>query len=327
MPEPSETLADIGEREAIRRICRRLPGRPDLKVPAGDDCAVVQAGPGAVDDLVLTTDPVIAGVHFTAGCDPRAVGHKAAGRVLSDLAAMGAAPRWLLINIVAPSSTAVAVVEALMAGAGELAARHGAAIAGGDLAEGPGLELHVFGIGAVPAGRACLRSTAAPGDRLYVTGCLGGSGLGRHLRFEPRIEEGVFLRDHATAMIDLSDGLASDLRHVLEQSGVGCDLELAAIPVSPDAARLADGLSPLQHALIDGEDFELLFTIPTGRASAFETAWRGRFALPVTAIGVMTAAPGHLQGRMPDGALVPWEGRAGFEHFGPPRHACRYRCP
>jgi thiamine-monophosphate kinase len=313
MERNMQTLKSIGELKAIERICRRLPPGRDVRVGAGDDCAVVKAGDG--EEWRLTSDPVIEQVHFASGTAPYDVGYKAVGRVLSDIAAMGGAPRWGLIDVVAPPDTPVSVLDELYRGVIESSAKHRFAIVGGDMAEGPCLELHVFGIGAAPAGRALLRSGAKPGDVLFVTGSLGGSLLGRHLRIEPRIEQGIWLLDWASAMIDVSDGLATDLRHLTDRSGVGCDLDGAQVPVSDAAKPMADGISALEHALRDGEDFELLFTVPEGKAERFVDAWRGRFELRCTRVGVMTRDVGILRCRMPGGEMRALDA-AGFEHFG-----------
>ena len=281
---------------------------------AGDDCAVVRPGGGAPEDLVLTSDPVVEGVHFTAEVAPEAVGHKALGRVLSDIAAMGAEPRWALVDVVARGSTPMATVDALYDGMGALAATCGLAIVGGDIAEGPCLELHVFGVGAVPRDAALLRSGAGDGDVLFATGSLGGSRLGRHLHIEPRLEEGIWLRDWATAMMDISDGLATDLRHITHASGTGCELNMEQIPISEAAASLDDERSPLEHALCDGEDFELLFTVPGSRREAFRSAWQQAFEMPCTEIGRMTSQTEMIQCRQEDGSVVSLA-ETGYSHF------------
>jgi thiamine-monophosphate kinase len=309
-----ETLKDIGELAVIERITRMLPGRQDVVVGAGDDCAVVRPA-SSTQDLVLTSDPVVEGVHFMPDDAPEAVGHKALGRMLSDIAAMGAEPRWALVDVVAPGTTPAATVDALYAGMGALATTSGLAIVGGDVAEGPCLEIHVFGVGAVPAGQALLRSGAQADDLLFVTGALGGSRVGRHLRVEPRLEAGAWLRNWASAMIDISDGLATDLRHITESSHIGCDLDLGKIPISPDTAEFDDERSPLQHALYDGEDFELLFTLPAPQRDPFLNAWRQAFALPCAEIGRMTAsAVGAIRCIQADGSSRPLEG-SGYSHF------------
>ena len=310
-----ETLRNLGERGAIRRLAARVGARPDVAVGIGDDCAVVTIE-GSPYDWLLTTDPVIEGVHFLPDAPPEGVGHKAAGRVLSDIAASGGEPLWLLFDVVAPAGLPVARLEAVYDGATRLCARHGAAIVGGDLARGERLELHAFAVGRVPRGRAALRSGARPGDLLYVTGRLGGSLRGRHLAFEPRVAEGRWLAEQgwATAMMDLSDGLAADLRRILEQSGVGAEIEPASVPVSDDARAMGGALSPTGHALCDGEDFELLFTVRPERRAAFEAAWAARFPLPCATVGRITATAGELRAVGADGTSVVFEGN-GYEHF------------
>ena len=308
------TLGDIGELDAIARIGERLPGHGNVIVGAGDDAAVVRTTEYSDVDLVLTSDPVIEGTHFSADTPPECVGHKAVGRVLSDLAAMGATPNWALVDIVAPARTSVIDIDHLYGGALDLAAESNLIIVGGDLSEGPALQVHVFGIGEVPRGRAVLRSGAHEGDRLFVTGSLGASALGRHLNFEPRLREGAWLRDWATAMIDISDGLASDLRHLTTMSGVGCHLETSCIPIAEAVEQMANRLSPLDHALRDGEDFELLFTVPKEKEDAFTAAWEDDFELACTRIGVMTAHAGIIRCVAADGSISALED-TGFSHF------------
>ena len=308
------TLEDIGELAAIARITRSLPTGRGIVKGAGDDCAVLRFPGDARYDWLLTSDPVIEGVHFTSATPAGRIGRKAVGRVLSDIAAMGGQPAWALLNIVAPRSTPVARLDALYAGASRLAAKHGLAIVGGDMASGPVLEVHAFAVGAVPRGAAILRSGSRPGDLIFVTGRLGGSRKGHHLAFDPRMQEGAWLRGWARAMIDVSDGLASDLRHLTDMSGTGARLELARIPVSRAAAALRDGLSPVQHALFDGEDFELLFTLPARKRTAFLRAWQRAFALPCTWIGAMTGRAGRIECAQTDGTIRELN-RAGYQHF------------
>lgn len=307
------TLADLGEREVIRRLARRTGRGRRVAVGIGDDCAVVRI-PGSPDDWLLTTDPVIEGVHFLPSTRGRRIGHKAAGRVLSDIASMGGDPLWVLVDLVATADTSMARLDEIYRGATALCARHGAAIVGGDLAKGPRLELHMFAVGRVPRGKALLRSGARPGDVLHVTGALGGSLRGHHLDFEPRLIEGRWLRagGWATSMMDVSDGLAADLRRLIAESGVGADLRADAIPVSAAARRLRDGRPPLAHALADGEDFELLFTVPAARAASFARAWRRRFSLPCAAIGTITRGGGI--GILDDRGRRPLA-EDGYQHF------------
>lgn len=310
-----KTLRDLGERAVIERLTKLLPGGSGVRVGPGDDAAVVR-GPGARDDLVLKADAVVEGVHFTRRADPVLVGHKAVARVLSDFAAMGAEPGYLLVSLVAPPRTPVARLEDLYRGLADTARRWKVAVVGGETTGGPALELHVAAAGRVPRGRAVLRAGARPGDVIFVTGALGGSIGGRHLRFEPRIHEGRWLRSGrwVTSMIDVSDGLATDLRHLVEAGGVGADLDTHRIPASRDVLKLRDGRSPLDHALEDGEDFELLFTVRRGYVAAFVRAWHAAFELPCTAIGAITAAPGRIRLREVGGPTRLLKA-SGYEHF------------
>jgi thiamine-monophosphate kinase len=242
------------------------------------------------------------------------VGHKAIGRTLSDVAAMGGAPRWALVDLVLPADTQVETIEEVYAGANALAARFGLAIAGGDVTEGPALQIHTFTVGEAPAGAALLRSGASPGDVLFVTGELGGSAAGKHLSFEPRVREGQWLREWATAAIDVSDGVATDLRHVLGMSGAGARLNVSELPLSDAAKTATDGIRPLDHALFDGEDYELLFTASADRAVPMAEAWLRAFDVPCTSIGTMTEQVGVLECVDRDGSVSVIEKQA-YEHF------------
>ena len=244
------TLGEIGERGLIARIRGALASRGDVLVGAGDDCAVV-AWTDA-EDLVLKSDPVREGHHFLPDADPRLVGRKALARVLSDFASMGAEPRWALVDLVAPGDAPLARIEGVFEGLNALARRHGVAYVGGDTSKGDALELHVFCAGAVPHGRALLRSGARPGDLLLSTGPLGDSfATGRHLTFEPRLAEGRLLREGgAHACIDVSDGLASELWHLARESGMHLHVDLAAIPVAPTLAGRADAVLPPEIRVI-----------------------------------------------------------------------------
>ncbi len=309
----SEKLNDLGEQEVIRRLTARLAARDDVRTGVGDDTAVVGVE-GGTHDFLLTTDPVMEGVHFRPGEAPERIGHKAVGRVLSDLAAMGGEPMWLLLNVAAPGATPYDFLERVYAGAERLAGAYGAAIVGGDTAEAKALELHVFGVGRVPRGEAVLREGAGAGDVIYVTGSLGGSGAGRHLDFEPRLNEGIWLRKGkwATAMIDVSDGLAADLRHIMRRSKLGAVLDRSAVPVS--ASVRADASASFDHALFEGEDYELLFAVASDRRSAFEDAWQETFDLACTRIGVMTDDTNTLAVKQANGTVNQLTGSA-YEHF------------
>jgi thiamine-monophosphate kinase len=299
------TLGNLGEHEVIRRLTAKLGSHPLLRVGAGDDCAVTEI-PGTGFDQVFTTDPVIERVHFNEGEQPRRIGNKAAGRVLSDLAAMGAVPQWLLVNVVAPADLDIQFIESVYEGIGALCQRFGATVIGGDLAQGPCLELHLFGTGTVPSKQALLRSGAQDGDCICVTGPLGGSLQGKHLDFTPRINEGLFLREAGgvTSMMDISDGLATDLRHILKQSNVGAELSGDAIPK----------VGNLDQALYDGEDFELLFTIGPDKLDVLILKWNEQFETPFFRIGKITNDSGLLLIRQQGEELRVLIDKA-FEHF------------
>ena len=280
------TLKDIGEHNAIAALTANLKA-------VGDDCAVLPMN--EAHDMVLTSDPLIENVHFTPDVTPEQIGRKAICRVLSDFAAMGAEPQYLLINVVAPPEQDFQTLEKIYAEFSNLWKTYGAEVVGGDLAQGPVLELHVFGVGRVPKGTALLRSGAEPGDLIYVTGPLGGAQQsGKQFTFEPRLEWGRALRESGvvTSMMDISDGLATDLRHILKASGVGSKLDGSLIPRN----------GTLEQALYDGEDFELLFTAPV---DAVFLGLEKKFSM----IGKITDHPNEL---LLDGA--PLAAKA-FEHF------------
>ena len=308
------TLRQLGERELIRRLAPGMPSRPDVVLGLGDDCAIVRGTDGW--DLLYTTDAVIEGRHFLPNAPPELIGRKAAARAISDIAAMGGEPSHLLVNLVAGPDESVARIERVYSGLNRLCREYHVAVIGGDTAAGAQLEMHIFLTGRVPAGRALRRDGAGPDELIYVTGALGGSQRGKHFEFKPRLAEGAWLLEGgwATSAIDVSDGLATDLRHVLVASGVAAVLDETRIPVSADVAAVQTRSHPVEHALFDGEDFELLFTVRESRQREFEAAWAQRFDLPCRAIGrtlrgqpVIQMLNRHAQiVDLPDG---------GFEHF------------
>jgi len=315
------TVGALGELALISRLVRGLPGRADVIVGPGDDCAVVRPATEARYDYLLKSDPVIEGVHFTRATPGAAVGHKALGRVLSDIAAMGGEPLWALVNLVAPGAMPVARVTGVYAGLSRLARQWQVAIVGGDVTRGPRLEAHVFGVGRVRRGQAVLRRGARPGDYLFVTGALGGSRRGKHLAFQPRLAEGRWLRTRVTAMIDLSDGLATDLRHLLRQSRVGAELFLDSIPVTAALRKatlrrtaLQSAGQALRHAFCDGEDYELLFTAAPATAAKLIRAWPGKFKTPCANIGRITGRRDLVECVDARGCRVRLQA-TGYEHF------------
>lgn len=311
-----KTLRTLGENGLLRQILPRLPQRPGTVTGPGDDCAVVRI-PGSSDDWLFTTDPVIERRHFLAATPARLVGRKAIARAVSDIAAMGGTPLWILVDLVAPAATPVARIHGLYTGMLAAAKQWHLGLLGGDTAEGDTLELHITGVGCIRRGTAVLRSGARPGDLVYVTGALGGAylpGCRHHLLFEPRLAAGRFLAENqfATALMDLSDGLAADLPRLLDASRRGVELDAAAIPVSRAARRTRQ---PLHHALCDGEDFELLFTVAAPNRARFETAWQKEFPrLPATCIGRILADPRRRRLRRPGGDCVPFR-PGGYQHF------------
>lgn len=318
-----QTVGALGERAMIQRLVRALPERADVVVGPGDDCAVVRPAAGTRYDYLLKSDPVVEGVHFTPAAPGAAVGHKALGRMLSDIAAMGGEPLWALVNLVAPVATSAARLTGIYSGLSRLARHCRVAIVGGDLTSGPRLEAHIFGVGRVPRGQAVLRSGAHPGDYLFVTGTLGGSRRGKHLAFQPRLAEGRWLqrRHWATAMIDLSDGLAADLRHLIRQSRVGAELFLTKIPLAPAIrqsasrrAALRSSGQALRHAFCDGEDYELLFTVSPANAATLMRSWPQTFRTPCAYIGRITDRRDVIECVDVRGRRVRLKA-TGYEHF------------
>ncbi|MEK7468192.1 MAG: thiamine-phosphate kinase [Planctomycetota bacterium] len=244
----------------IRRSARR--GRGVLN-GIGDDCAVLDARGGK---LLATTDVIVSGVDFVPSENPALIGRKAANVNFSDIAAMGGRPAFLLSTLMLPPGLPPGWAKKVTRGILDACRAAGVSLVGGDLSATGG-SASVGGTALGVAKKPVLRSGARPGNAIGLTGACGGSILGRHLRFSPRIAEGLRLAPIATAMVDVSDGLTADLDHILDQSGVGADLVAEAIPIHRDAFRLAQksGRTPLDHALSDGEDFELLFTCPEQR--------------------------------------------------------------
>ena len=288
----------MNEFQLIARLTRSLPSNPAVVVGPGDDCAVLDLGGDR--QLLIKTDAVVEGVHFTAGTEPERIGHKALARCLSDIAAMGGTPTAALITLGLPKNFDAGRIEKIYAGLNALAVRTGTAIVGGETTTNPDrLLISISMLGTVPRGKALLRSGAKVGDAVFVSGELGGSLQGRHLDFEPRLAEGAWLADSGLvhAMMDLSDGLAGDLRHILQASGVGAELLSRSIPITREARLQAKGDSsskpPLLAALTDGEDFELVFTVASRDAVKVLDGWRARFPdLRLTCIGRITEEPG-----------------------------------
>jgi thiamine-monophosphate kinase len=309
----------MNEFELIARLTGGLPQSPGVVAGVGDDCAVLDLGvPGQY--FLLKTDAVVEGVHFTAETPPEKVGRKALARCLSDIAAMAGAPLHALITLGLPVSYDLNRIEAMYQGLRDCAAQHQTAIVGGETTTSTsGIWISVSLLGTVNSNRVLYRHGAQPGDALFVTGELGGSLAGKHLDFEPRLTEARWLAEHfpVRAMIDLSDGLAGDLRHLLRAGHLGAELLAEAIPISR-AARLRyreqqTTKPPLEAALSDGEDFELLFALPPQNAVPLVDAWKSAFPhLKLTCVGKITPAPGIRIRRRK--SLQPLN-LHGYEHF------------
>ncbi len=255
-----------GERAFTSWLARFLPGRADVLVGIGDDAAVLADRHRA---SVVCCDPVVGGVHFAPDTPLRLVGRKAVNRNLADLAAMGAVPDHLLVSVVLPRDLSIGARRQLFHGLRAAAVAANCVIVGGDVAVGPGpLVVTTTAIGHLP-GRALLRSTARAGDTLHVTGPLGGSIAGHHLRFVPPLAEGVWLarQRRVHAALDVSDGLVLDLHTMLLASGcAGAELDATAVPIRAAARRLAGHRreAALRRALGDGEDHVLLWSQAPG---------------------------------------------------------------
>ncbi|HTI97796.1 MAG TPA: thiamine-phosphate kinase [Dongiaceae bacterium] len=291
----------MNEFELIARLTRTLPTNKSVVVGPGDDCAVLDLG--APDRLFLfKTDAVVAGIHFTPDTPPEKIGRKALARALSDIAAMAGTPESALVTLGLPREFDPDWAEKVYAGLGKLARQFNVAVVGGETTTSPERSfLNIALLGHVPRGKCVLRSGAEVGDAIFVTGELGGSLAGRHLDFEPRLAEARWLTEHFQlhAMIDLSDGLAGDLRHILQASKVGAELLGPSIPITKEAKKAAKGGDTAKPALLaaltDGEDFELLFTVAGKAAVPLLDAWKKQFPdLPLTCIGKIKAEGGLI---------------------------------
>jgi thiamine-monophosphate kinase len=307
------SVNDLGEFGLIRQL-RGVIGsaRGSVVLGIGDDCAVLR-GDNPAKYLLYTCDPVVEGVHYRRSDPPRQVGWKAMARNLSDIAAMGGVPCWAVVSIGLRRETDAHWVKELYAGLRAAARKFGCQIVGGDTTHVKHEQFVVVAlIGEVERSRMTSRGGAKVGDSVFVTGTLGGSRRGKHLTFTPRLKEARWLVSNFTlhALMDLSDGLSSDLRRLVEASrpGIGFEIHAAEIPI----ARAARG--SLAAALHDGEDFELLFTIDPRHVTALRQKWARKFALELTEIGRVVRSRQKVTLITSDGSrkfLAP----AGYDHF------------
>jgi thiamine-monophosphate kinase len=271
-------LNELGEDAVVARLTKslRLDGR--VKLGAGDDCAVVETS-GRLQ--LFKSDCIIEGVHFLPDADPKWVGWKAMCRSISDIAAMGGKPLDALVTVAVRPDTEFAWLKRVYVGLRTAAQAYEVNVVGGETVKSPGpFFLSVAMTGTVEGTRYASRSGGRKGDWLYVTGRLGGSIAGRHMRFRPRVAEARWLvqRFPVHAMMDLSDGLASDLPRLARASRVGFEVDTAKLPLNPGCSR--------ENGLQDGEDYELLFAVPPSTKKQLEAEWRTTFPkLRLTAIG------------------------------------------
>lgn len=313
-----------------RFFAHHTPNRADVALSVGDDCALLI--PPIGQQLAVTMDTLVADVHFFSAADPEGVGHKALAVNLSDLAAMGATPAWATLALTLPKVNE-AWLTAFCRGLFALADRYGVQLVGGDTTRGPVTVITLQAHGFTPQDLALRRDGAKPGDGIYVTGTLGDAGLAlavalgktiiaaehrgyiqsRLERPEPRLSQGIALRTIASAAIDVSDGLAQDLGHILSRSGVGAQLELERLPLSSALLDSFDRETAISTALSSGDDYELCFTTPSHREAHLNNLakmWDCR----CTRIGVIEAEPG-LRLCHADGTVLHL-GRLGYDHFG-----------
>ena len=327
MPDLAATVADCSERELIARIRQCLPPAPEwLLVGIGDDAAVAEPERNRVE--VLTVDSLVEGIHFDrAFVPPDAIGHRALAVNLSDLAAMGAAPRLALLSMALPATLPLAEFDGIVAGVTALAKRSSLHVAGGNITRSPGpLMLDVTVMGTVKRRQGLTRSGARPGDDVYVSGTIGAAAAGlallrerrttndeprttnveprttnvdhviaSFLYPEPRLDLGIHLSRNraASACMDLSDGLADGFRQIAEASGVGMIIDLAALPIEPAAPAFfaARGMDTVTQALTGGDDYELLFAVRPRTQRRLSAATR-RGGVQLTRIGRCTAQRG-----------------------------------
>lgn len=318
------------EFELIRRYFERPA--PSARLGVGDDCALVAPSPGAL--LAVSTDLLAEGIHFLPGTDARRLGHKSLAVNLSDIAAIGAQPRWATLALALPSADE-RWLEEFSAGLFGLAERHGVELIGGDTtrSSAPGsLTICMTIFGEVPEGGALLRSGARPGDDIWVSGELGGAALGLAQRLgrvslpaaeaervarrlelpEPRVQLGLRLRGLASSAIDVSDGFAGDLRHILERSGAAARVRYDRLPRDPAFANLADPGLEQRCVLSGGDDYELVFTASAQRRAELERL-SDELNLALACVGAVTRGAPALEILDAGGRVLPAAG--GFDHF------------
>lgn len=316
----------MNEFEVIRQyfsFSSRSAKGADLGV--GDDCALLSLNPG--EQLAVTTDTLVSGVHFPAEGDPALIARRALRVNLSDIAAMGATPLGFQLAVTLPGIDA-AWLEAFSQGLALDAASYNCPLVGGDTTRG-NLSITITLLGRVPRGQALLRSGASRGDMIYVTGTLGDSrgglaclqGVGndgylleRYWLPEPRLDAGGALRGYATAALDISDGLIQDLGHIARASGVAARIVADRLPLSKEILAFAKPETARQWALTGGDDYELCFTVPAGLAREMEKTMAA-LEIPVTRIGEIVAPSTTLVECVDARGNAFQMGEGGYDHF------------
>lgn len=319
-------MSALGEFELIHKFFNKtpIPGR-GTTLAIGDDCALVKVESNT--ELAITVDTLVSGVHFMPNTDPRCLGYKALAVNLSDLAAMGAEPKWCTLALTLPTVDEE-WLRAFSAGFFELAQKYQIELIGGDTTRGP-LTITIQAMGQCPSGMALRRSGAQPGDLIYVSGPIGSAGFGLKmelgeitrdpacvsalLRPEPRLKLAKSLRGIASACIDVSDGLLSDLSHILVSSGVGGEIQISQIPFETFVNAYLQQTSDYSLALSAGDDYELCFTVPIQMKTELIERTKA-LGLEVYEIGRITPKEG-LNVRNKDGTLLAPPTHLGFQHF------------
>ena len=341
MTRGATRIGDIGEFALIERLQRFLqpPAGSQIVKSIGDDCAVLQ--PAAGSELIVTTDSQEEGVHYRLDWStPEDIGWRCLAINVSDIAAMAGWPLGAVAALSLPPELDVAFVDGLYTGMQALAQEMACPIIGGNMTKTTGrISVTITVLGEVPKGQAIYRSGAQPGDAIWVTGALGGAKAGLeallhaeavrdastahalacYRRPQPRLREAWFLRQRAElhSLLDLSDGLSGDLRHICEASGVGAHIEAEAVPIHDDTRRIARALNadPLSYALHGGEDFELCFTAPLASIEAIRADFEQQFNRSFTRVGAIRHGEGVTL-IQPDGSTAILPAR-GYDHFRP----------
>jgi thiamine-monophosphate kinase len=298
--------------------------RQDVILGVGDDCAVLTVPQG--QQLLISMDTLVQGVHFPESTPPYDIGYKALAVNLSDLAAMGAIPAWFTLSLTVPSLDK-SWLSAFSDGLFELAQEFNLQLVGGDTTRGP-LSITIQVHGFAPTGSAITRSGAKPGDLIYVTHTLGDAGLALQLLLDekpvpasilkqlnrpyPRVEEGLILREFASAMIDISDGLIADLSHILNQSKVGAVIHTEQLPLSEELTQAVDPAQAIQYALSAGDDYELCFTIPAHKREALQALMSVKQRI-IHCIGQITETKELVV--LQDNQPIEQKGLRGYSHF------------